>query len=1151
MFSSQPQPRPQPQPDPRHGFALVIALGLMAFVLLLILSMSTLVRVESESSSVSLKQLEARQNAMLGAMVGLGELQKYAGADQRATATGERVGAGDGVRHWTGVWGNRANPQNALAEDASALHWLVSGNEASEFSPAANVDRTEAAFGQITGSFAAPTYEAGSAAAVFDYAAPEAATVDGAAAVLLVGDGSVEDSDATAAVAAPLVPIESGSAGSAQYAWWVGDESVKARVDLVDPFVEPTAAMKTAGYPAVADSLARVAVPQRVAAETLSGLDGLPGLPANSPDWRRVDALPTLPLLAGISDPDLPKQLFHRATTTARGVLADTARGGLKRDLTYLAARSQDSFIDALIPSTEQASDFNPIIGEAILPKAAGGPTWEQVHSFLNLRYDGATPLPGRAQTATTHGFAPVVTVAKLFAGGTRNASGNFVFYIFPSFTLANPYDAAIAAGDFTVRISVVSGSAKLEALQASDPSPDDEALLAPSPFWEDDFADVFDDMTFTLRLSQPLAAGEARVFTLDGDDLDGNAELAWSSGMNVGMADEWDNGFGALAIDTGVALAEEDLIDDPDVDDSTDKVGVLARIQGGNTEIQVDFGDSAGNIVQRVQGLRLAGSPGNRTKDKYLIQSELETSLVLPSPGVEGRRIQGGFFLKLVDPGHARPDTTNYNGVSNVRRAMHSQYNWRSPYIDALAHYTDNGANGPDPFVAFGHNTWDGFTLRYGSDLLLNPLMSGDSRIQWAGVLDVRQPDGAFGQFLWAPFHTLRGDLEPASVGEFRNFNPGGHPEGGYDANNAPLYVTPAQSIGVSRAHPLIARDEVSATLAGQTYYDLSYLLNRELLDPFFFSTYPQDVGVPGDSDMRLVNARLRPADGGVDLSDDTEFRESGAGGGNYTAGDERRAAEHLLLDGAFNVNATSVEAWEALLASLRGVDFKGSDSWNAPLPGSITPLEGEADATDMEASANWNGFRDLTDDQLADLAEAIVDGVKARGPFLSVADFMNRELAAGAEGRNGILADAIRTAGLNASFPSMVPTWGPAPELSSEPNDLPGGLFEDDEHLPENQLQDIAGWLSEADLLQVLAPVITARGDTFRIRSYGDVRDPVSGDVVSRVWCELLVQRTPDYVGAGDAATLDPFATSESSQVFGRRFEIVDFRWLSEEDV
>ena len=50
------------------------------------------------------------------------------------------------------------------------------------------------------------------------------------------------------------------------------------------------------------------------------------------------------------------------------------------------------------------------------------------------------------------------------------------------------------------------------------------------------------------------------------------------------------------------------------------------------------------------------------------------------------------------------------------------------------------------------------------------------------------------------------------------------------------------------------------------------------------------------------------------------------------------------------------------------------------------------------------------------------------------------------------------------------------------------------------------------QADLLSPLAPVTSARSDTFTIRVLGE-----SGSQnMAKAWIELVVQRTPDYVKA-----------------------------------
>ena len=71
-----------------------------------------------------------------------------------------------------------------------------------------------------------------------------------------------------------------------------------------------------------------------------------------------------------------------------------------------------------------------------------------------------------------------------------------------------------------------------------------------------------------------------------------------------------------------------------------------------------------------------------------------------------------------------------------------------------------------------------------------------------------------------------------------------------------------------------------------------------------------------------------------------------------------------------------------------------------------------------------------------------------------------------------------------------------------------------------PENFLavEDLAtgankpGWVMQADLLSPLAPVTSARSDTFTVRVLGE-----SGSQnIAKAWIELVVQRTPDYVKA-----------------------------------
>ncbi len=99
----------------------------------------------------------------------------------------------------------------------------------------------------------------------------------------------------------------------------------------------------------------------------------------------------------------------------------------------------------------------------------------------------------------------------------------------------------------------------------------------------------------------------------------------------------------------------------------------------------------------------------------------------------------------------------------------------------------------------------------------------------------------------------------------------------------------------------------------------------------------------------------------------------------------------------------------------------------------------------------------------------------------------------------------------------------------------------------------QHVPGYLMQADILQAIGPVISARSDTFVIRAYGDVKDGLAtggNSITARAWCEAVVQRLPEYTDP----SLQPEASPASDSIndrFGRRFRILSFRWLSSDEL
>ncbi len=86
--------------------------------------------------------------------------------------------------------------------------------------------------------------------------------------------------------------------------------------------------------------------------------------------------------------------------------------------------------------------------------------------------------------------------------------------------------------------------------------------------------------------------------------------------------------------------------------------------------------------------------------------------------------------------------------------------------------------------------------------------------------------------------------------------------------------------------------------------------------------------------------------------------------------------------------------------------------------------------------------------------------------------------------------------------------------------------------------------GYLTQADLLRALAPVLSARSDTFRVRFFGE-------HAGARAWGEAVVQRQAAHVDGVTDPVLHARLGTVATQRFGRRFEVLSFTWLNPEEL
>jgi hypothetical protein len=366
-------------------------------------------------------------------------------------------------------------------------------------------------------------------------------------------------------------------------------------------------------------------------------------------------------------------------------------------------------------------------------------------------------------------------------------------------------------------------------------------------------------------------------------------------------------------------------------------------------------------------------------------------------------------------------------------------------------------------------------------------------------------------------------------------------------------------------------------------TFADHSYLANKALWDDCFFSSItPQsgsriEIFVGADRDAKKVasdfffnakplpNRRVVPYTAGMNPSMlDTLF----AAKDTFTNGLADKIAAHLMVEGPFNINSTSVEAWKVLFSSLKGKPIAYLDGGKTPKEATTTDTQvpvgmgtlptglpaDTADTEDARDPAQWKGLRVISEDEINALAQAMVREVKKRGPFLSLSEFVNRRLDpnnTNGTALKGALQAALDYDGSDNAGPEVTINKN----FRSDDRKLDSEVASIDFAFPEAAKGPAAygssAYVDQADVLRQFAEQLTPRGDTFVIRTYGDSLD-AQGNVAARAWCEAVVQRTPDYVDATDANHVKSAdLRSDANKRFGRSFEIVSFRWLNASEI
>ena len=1163
----------------------------MSFIVLLLLGITTFVRVESSAAAQSLRILEARQNAMLGMQIALGELQAAAGPDQRVTAKADLFNnTHETRRHLTGVWNTTTG---------NFQQWLVS-----DFNRHGSSPDTQA-FAQS--------------------AAPNPANDD---TVVLLGPGSLDSSGGVLANAADAVVVGMANTGInatnrlvGRYAWWIDDEGVKARINLDNPF------FGEGKQPSVLalNSFNRGEV---------GFLTDFSGFNLEQDEVSRVSSIRDLSL-SGVTENNIRRRFFD-FTTWSAGVLADVVDGRLKRDLSLAFELPDGDFNDSVFSAAGPRTASGPGLTFDVQPifycsEGGRGPTWHLLRDYYTIYKRITNPMTDPVFTAQV--FSP----NNEQLGVVNDNWQTFAAMRFHSDTARTQAVAGDPLRSSSLPIPVTATYAPYVNRHLINFGVKFEEIPSPSgttpPGWDPTWLvhtpslwmrpQLVMHNPFNIRVSHPgfFTYNDHLRFDVRFRSLINNEVRHWRAG-------QWWTGVGGRvntqgnwhlfrvepgAIDPGELKIFEGLVHTNNDDMSANTIGDYFKLGPGT-----GFTWSNQTATPVIPYDPAAGTGANFQVEFLPFGNNHWANWVYHNMGRQGSAVTPSNTIAAPVASRNFPsNTNNFSGARLQNVILLGYKDWWEAGPDIVTQWSGNymEVDGSAPYDFFNFDTYlkpAQHLRQYPTFTHTNPLAINHTDINlfpitaanWEGYpvldpgwqIDIYAHDGSGLDIIpsvaglganafWGPNHTQVANVSLVelpttpvlSLGKLQN------------ANLSIYGHMPLFAVGNSFASPFINITQTTRFFNNQNnnqrvFYDLSYLANEALWDSYFFSSYSLVYNRTADAYVPVLGPR-----GSFDAAFDPSFDRAGVlrgtlpnsrmqlfapretlaevrdklfrGNGDPALRGYDRAAENLLVAGSFNIHSTSVEAWRSVLSAARNLPVyrsgqSGSESYGSdrtPLSRLSQPTEGPFNGSVTHRSA-WGGFSALTDSQIDDLARAIVEELKLRvnnslpsRPFMGLAEFVNRKLINNDFGLAGLLQAAIDKSGINSDFS------GSGVELVGNMASFPAAdNIQSGDGSTRSAASSATAKILQGTILQAIGSFISPRSDTFRIRSYGEVISATPGGRDVKAWAEAVYQRVPEPVVPSAVSPADQnFWVPQEIDRFGRRFVLVSFRWLTEDEV